>query len=184
MPADNERLRLPLTHKPMPLRVSAQLAVKGPQAAAPRGPRKRSRIASDSVGADYGTPSLPRAWQAVGRMKVRPGGPGAEQLAAEKERPKSSGGNSRRRREQRKTPSGRITADKLTTVGKSKEKEQAPAGKRVKYSSGAAAATSTTEESVAGRKSRTGSFANLPSASVALKRGHHQTKQSCPQISL
>ena len=82
MPADNERLRLPLTHKPMPLRVSAQLAVKGPQAAAPRGPRKRSRIASDSVGADYGTPSLPRAWQAVGRMKVIPGGPGAEQLAA------------------------------------------------------------------------------------------------------
>ena len=108
----------------------------------------------------------------------------AEQLAAEKERPKSSGGNSRRRREQRKTPSGRITADKLTTVGKSKEKEQAPAGKRVKYSSGAAAATSTTEESVAGRKSRTGSFANLPSASVALKRGHHQTNQSCPQIYL
>ena len=68
----------------MPLRVSAQLAVKGPQAAAPRGPRKRSRIASDSVGADYGMPSLPRAWQAVGRMKVRPGGPGAEQLAAER----------------------------------------------------------------------------------------------------
>ena len=68
----------------MPLRVSAQLAVNGPQAAAPRGPRKRSRVAADRVGADYGTPSLPRAWQAVGRMKVRPGGPGAEQLAAER----------------------------------------------------------------------------------------------------
>lgn len=94
VPADNERLRLPLTHKPMPLRVSAQLAVKGPQAAAPRGPRKRSRIASDSVGADYGTPSLPRAWQAVGRMKVRPGGPGAEQLAAEMSRGKQAGARS------------------------------------------------------------------------------------------